>query len=141
MKMRLVAARDGPHFSHARMHLSGLLDLAFSDSVRPHFYFAWGCFRNFWVRSAMYRARDTRLSMLGAAAKRFNFKPSCSRGHKGYPFRANHAVRARDLRSAEPWCQAHWCQAIASNRAEEAQVGCCWRAREAWYCSALMRSA
>jgi hypothetical protein len=26
----------------------------------------------------MYRALDTRLSMLGAAAKRFNFKPSCS---------------------------------------------------------------
>src|SRR5712664_1422893 len=76
--MRLVAARDGPHFSHARMHLSGLLDLAFSDSVRPYFYFAWGCFRNFGSRSAMYRARDTRLSMLGAAAKRFNFKPSCS---------------------------------------------------------------
>src|SRR5712664_2463484 len=50
-EMRLVAARDGPHFSHARMHLSGLLDLAFSDSVTPHFYFAWGCFRNFWVRS------------------------------------------------------------------------------------------
>src|ERR1700694_5352605 len=71
-EMRLVAA---PHFSHARMHLSGLLDLAFSDSVRPHFYFAWGCFRNFGSRSAMYRARDTRLSMLGAAAKRFNFQP------------------------------------------------------------------
>src|SRR5882724_10966699 len=70
--MRLVAARDGPHFSHARMHLSGLLDLAFSDSVRPYFYFAWGCFRNFGSRSAMYRARDTRLSMLGAAAKRFS---------------------------------------------------------------------
>jgi hypothetical protein len=43
-EMRLVAARDGPHFSHARMHLSGPLDLAFSDSVRPYFYFAWGCF-------------------------------------------------------------------------------------------------
>ena len=53
-EMRLVAARDGPHFSHARIHLSGLLDLAFSDSVRPHFYFAWGCFRNFGSRSAMY---------------------------------------------------------------------------------------
>jgi hypothetical protein len=64
--MRLVAARDGPHFSHARMHPSGLLDLAFSDSVRPHFYFAWGCFRNFGSRSAMHRARETRLSMLGA---------------------------------------------------------------------------
>src|SRR5207247_10789078 len=30
-----------------------------------------------------------------------------------HPIRANHAVRARDLRSAGPWCQA-----IASNRAE-----------------------
>ena len=89
-EMRLVAARDGPHFSHARMHLSGLLDLAFSDSVRPHFYFAWGCFRNFGSRSAMYRARDTRLSMLGAAAKRFNFKPSCSRSRTvGQPWRGD----------------------------------------------------
>jgi hypothetical protein len=33
-----------------------------------------------------------------------------------HPIRANHAVRARDLRSAGPRCQAHWCQAVASNR-------------------------
>src|SRR5712664_1102734 len=32
MKMRLVAARDGPHFSHARMHLSGLLDDRFHET-------------------------------------------------------------------------------------------------------------
>ena len=43
----------------------------------------------------MYRARDTRLSMLGAAAKRFNFKPSCSR-----------AESYANLRSGSPLNQA-----------------------------------
>ncbi len=32
-----------------RMH-PAKLDLAFSDGARPHFYFAWGCFRNFGSR-------------------------------------------------------------------------------------------
>lgn len=40
--------------------------------VQVHSYFAWGCFRNF------YRVRRTTPSVLRAAAKRFNFKPSCS---------------------------------------------------------------
>jgi hypothetical protein len=91
------------------------LDLAFSDSVRSHFYFAWGCFRNFWVRSAMYRARDTRLSMLGAAAKRFNFKPSCSRLRAG-------AVKweQRPTGHTRRWVEASWSSSIDPEQAQAA---------------------
>jgi hypothetical protein len=47
-EMGLMAAPEGP-----RMHRA-TLDLVFSDGARHHFYFAWGCFRNFrvWLSDA-----------------------------------------------------------------------------------------
>ena len=41
----MAAARDGP------------LDLAVSDGPRPHFYFAWGCFRNFRGEATPFASR------------------------------------------------------------------------------------
>jgi hypothetical protein len=35
------------------------LDLASSDGVKPHLFFAWGCFRNFESRLSLHRVRGT----------------------------------------------------------------------------------
>src|SRR5882757_4632208 len=56
--------------------------------------------------------------------------------------RANHAVRAAIYEVQGLGVKLTGIKlSHQTERRRSGQVGCCWRAREAWYCSALMRSA